>query len=320
MSYRHPMSLNKIRQSHKAQQGVVLVVALFIVALVAVMAYVMMSRLERDTRRTSLILRNVEAEYLAQGSIAWAMDQLRKDWEQQKKDTIIDPMPIQSPVLNVNGYKIFSTIDDLQARFNLNNVNNPQTQADFARLLCIVYPRLKEEEARSIALATYEWITNKHEENKYDAELLAYRSAHRLMLSVSEWQLVQGVTPELYNALQPYITALPVTTPVNVQSALAPVLTTLSPSMTLETAQTIEKARAQTPFTNMQSFLNLDVMKNHNMPNIEEKATIFSSYFLVATNVSIEKQQLLLYTLLERNTKNGKADVHILWQSKSSSG
>jgi type II secretory pathway component PulK len=50
----------------KEQQGVVIVIALFIVALVATMAYAMMVRIERDTRRTSLILRNTQAEFYAQ--------------------------------------------------------------------------------------------------------------------------------------------------------------------------------------------------------------------------------------------------------------
>src|SRR3990167_1767650 len=98
------------RLSHKKQQGVVIVVALFIVALVATMAYIMMSRLARDTRQTTLILRNVQAENYAQGSIAWARDHLKNDFERQKPKQMIDPVPIQSPIKEVDGYKISSKI------------------------------------------------------------------------------------------------------------------------------------------------------------------------------------------------------------------
>lgn len=109
-----------------SQQGVVIVVALFIVALVATMSYVMMSRLARDTRRTELIVHDSQAELYAQGSILWAKDQLRNDWIKQKKDKRIDELPLKSPVNNVNGYSIISTINDAQGKFNLNNVSKPE--------------------------------------------------------------------------------------------------------------------------------------------------------------------------------------------------
>ena len=121
----------KCRPSLKRQQGVVIVVALFIVALVATMAYMMMSRFSRDTLRTSLILRNTQAEFYARGSIVWAIDQLRTNWEKRKPNQIVDVMPVKSPVIDVNGYKISSTIYDMQARFNLNNLNNANAQKRF---------------------------------------------------------------------------------------------------------------------------------------------------------------------------------------------
>src|SRR5262245_19487824 len=95
-------------RSLRRQQGVVLVVALFIVALVATMAYVMMIRLERDTHRTTLLLRNMQAEFYAQGTIDWAKETLRTNWlkQQGKQNTLVDITPIQSPVQEINGYKI----------------------------------------------------------------------------------------------------------------------------------------------------------------------------------------------------------------------
>jgi len=41
-------------RSLKRQQGVVIVIALFVVGLVATMSYVMLARLARDTERTAL--------------------------------------------------------------------------------------------------------------------------------------------------------------------------------------------------------------------------------------------------------------------------
>ena len=42
-----------------------------------------------------------------------------------------------------------------------------------------------------------------------------------------------------------------------------------------------------------------------------------SNYFLVETDVGIERQHILLYTLLQRET-SGKANVFVLWQNRGS--
>lgn len=307
-SSRHPRSsLNK-------QRGVVIVVALFIVALVATMAYVMMARLERDTHRTSLILRDTQAEFYAQGSIAWAIDLLRNDWERQNPQQMIDALPIKSPIKEMDGYKITSTIYDMQSRFNLNNLSDKQAQIDFKRLMQVVDPKLSDQKAQEILRAIADWIEPLAQQKENTNLSPMYRIAHRPMQSASELKLVKGMTPTLYNALQPYVTALPGMLAVNVQTAPAPVLMTLSPTLTLEGARAIEQLRAQTPIISANVFLNLDSVKNQRIT--PQKITVVSDYFLVATEVTIEKQHIVIYTLLERTTKGRKAEMTILWQSK----
>ncbi len=304
-------------RSLEQQRGVVIVVALFIVALVATMAYLMMERLQRDTVRTTLILRNMQAELYAQGSIAWAIDVLRGNWEQQKQNQVIDRMSVVSPVNEVNGYRIRSTIDDMQGRFNLNNLSNPDAQKDFLRLMLAVAPNLKEDQAQDILKATADWVTVSGAKNEYSQHYqqmkLPYRAAHRVMASPSEWLMVKGMTPALYAILSPYVTALPEATLINVQTALAPVLITLSPTVTLPAALAIVTAQAQSLPGTTEAFLNQDIVKNHQIP--VGKITVASGYFLVRTDVEIEKQHLLIYTLLQRAVSQGKARVTIVWQS-----
>lgn len=297
-----------------------LVVALFIVALVATMSYVMLSRLERDTRRVTLITRHTQAEFYAQGSIAWAIDQLRNDWLNQKPGKIVDATPIVSPANQINGYVVKSTIYDMQGRFNINNMIDPEAQTAFVRLLRIVAPKITDAEALNITLSIYHWITASQaddELNRYYRELSPpYRPAHRLLTAVSELRLVKGITPALYAALKPYLSALPRTVLINVQTATAPVLVSLSSTMTLDAAKAITSLRQAKPFITVQDFLNLDIVKNHQIK--ANKITTVSQYFLVETDVAIENQHTLLYTLLERSSMNGdgKAIVNILWQSK----
>jgi len=308
--------------SLKRQKGVVIVVALFFLALVATMAYLMMSRLERDTRRTSLLVHDTQAEFYAQGSIDWAIEQLRENLSKQKPNVTVDIMPAQSPINEINGYAISSKITDMQARINLNNVTNAEAQADFKRLLQLMSPEINEQKAQEITLALVDWITPGQQQNEYNKYYMSlpvpYRAAHRMMASASELQLVKGMTPAVYKALEPYITALPASTLVNVQTAPAQVLAALSPKMTIETGKAVEKVRVDTKLASTEAFLNLDVIKNHDVP--AEKITVISNYFLVETTVAIEKQKVVLYTLLERTGNDNKGSISVIWQSKSVPG
>lgn len=317
MSYPHNLMKHYHRPSLNTQRGVVLVMALFIVALIATMSYVMMARLERDTHRTQLILRATQAEFYAQGAIAWALDQLKNNWEQQNLQRIIDAIPITAPVKEVNGYHITSTIYDMQARFNLNNLSDPQAKDEFQRLLQAVDTTLTLQQAQGITLAIVDWIMpNKQQANDqyYLKQSPPYRSAHQYMESASELKLIKGMTPKLYLALQPYVTALPNTTLVNIQTATQPVLMTLSPTLTKEGAQAIITLRESMPMTSTQAFSQLDVVKNNGIT--EKKFTVVSNYFLIKTTVTIEKQQLVIYTLAQRLTQERKAMMKIVWQSK----
>lgn len=317
----HPRAIrNQHKPSLKRQQGVVIVVALFIVALVAGLAYEMLARTDRDIYRANLILHNTQAQFYAQASVIWAIDQLRNDWIKQKANHLIDENPIKSPENVMNGYHISSTITDMQDKFNLNNLITPESQIDFVHLLHAIDPAMSEDKAQELVQALVDWmapgqINDKNPLSQYYLELPSpYRPAHRALVNVSEIKLVKGITPRLYEALKPYIAVLPNATVINVQTAAIPVLVSLSKTMTDGTAKALIQQRQQKPFTSLTDFMNFDIVKNHGIS--AEKITLTSSYFLVTTNVTIESQHLRLYTLLERNAHDSNATVRILWQSQ----
>jgi general secretion pathway protein K len=302
----------------RRQQGVVIVVALLIVAIVASLAYIMVGRLARDTRRTTLILHDVQAYDYAQGAVAWAQDQLHLDWQQQKSDKPIDAIPIKSPVNEEDGYRIASTIYDMQARFNVNNLGTGDAQADFQRLVKFLQPKMPTDQLDGFMKALIDWLrpgSGQAELTQYYAGLEhPYRAAHRSMVSVSELRLVKGMTPALYLALSPYVTALPITTLINVQTAEVPVLLLLSPTMTPAAAKAVIEQRKQTPITDANKFVHTDVANNNNIS--ASKLTVISNYFLLETEVSIGDQHAVFYTLLERIAHDKQAIINVVWQSR----
>ncbi len=300
------------------QRGAAIIVALFVTSLVAIAAIAMIERLRINVRSTELIVNNVQANLLAKGSLAWAMEQLNMDMRQQKPNQLIDLTPIQSPVNQVENARVSSTIFDAQGRFNLNNLSSPNTQEDFVRLIVAAYPKIGAVGARSIATAVSNWMTagaiNNAIDDYYAKAAPPYLAPHRLMASVSELRLVKGVTAELYAALAPYVTALPEVTPININNASVPVLMSLSPTLTLSAAQTIYAKTKQAPFPTIQSFQQFDVIKNNPVP--ANKITVNSNYFLVKSSVKVGQQEFVLYTLLQRTMDKGKPTETIRWQSK----
>ncbi len=300
------------------ERGTAIIVSLFLVALVAAIAVTMMARLNRDIRRTQLLLQSTQATLYAEASVEWAVDTLRYHWLNQKKNELIDVLPLSSPVdLNQN-FKIYSTIEDAQGLFNLNNLTQEEWLPYFQRLLLIVEPELSAEKAQSIAKSTLNWISpvsrDPLEDEYYTKLPQPYRAAHRPMASATEFRLIKGVTPALYQHLLPFIIALPENTLINVNTAPPPLLQCLGTSLSAEAAKSLINLRKVTPFLSVEQFSNLDLVRNNAVPGT--MIAVSSQYFLIKTQVEKNEQHLLLTTLLHRIAQPNKAVIQILSQMK----
>lgn len=302
---------------HK-QKGAAIIIALFVVALVAAMALAMIIRLHVDLRRTDLILRADQAQLYAQGSVYWAIDQLSTNWKNQKPNQLVDKLPLKSKQDQMNGYTISSTIYDAQTQFNINNLTSNDYLNNFVRLLYAALPDTGLEKINQLAAAARDWVgqsSTTEFENYYAKLNPPYRAAHRPMVSISELRLVKGFTKDIYNKVLPFVTALPAITPVNINGSSIPVYMGLSDKLTQAAAKTLAQQLQQAPVNKIQDFMNLDIVKNVNNIN-QSQITVISNYFLVKTDVTLGSQKVVLYTLLAREAKAQQAKVSILWQTK----
>lgn len=303
---------------HKTKQlGSAVIVALFVVALTAIASIAMITRLQQDTHRTELLLNATNANYYVQGSVIWAEDQLSNNVKFQQTGQVTDKTPIVSPVNKMNNATIETKIEDAQSLFNLNNLTDESYRPTFSKLIKTVSPKMSNTDIQAIVLATTDWITS-NANSTYDTYYATlnppYRAPHRLMVSPSELRLVKGITSDLFNALSPYVIALPVATSININNAKAPLLMALSPTLTMDGAKAIESACQEAPFASLDMFHNMDIVKNN--PFTDSELTTTSTYFLVTSYVTIGNQNIITYTLLERDTKNSQPVLTILWQTK----
>jgi type II secretory pathway component PulK len=104
-------------------------------------------------------------------------------------------------------------------------------------------------------------------------------------------------------------------TPINVNSATAVVLTGSGQGFSLNDAQAIAAYRqAQGGFRSLNNFLTLPILKNRTIST--QNFSIDSNFFLLKTLVSLNNQQLTVYTLFERTKNYGLKtnDIKLLWQ------
>ena len=289
-------------------RGSALIIALFLTALVAMLAVQMMNRLARDTEQTSLLLRDTQAALYTNGSVAWAKDQLRHNQASQPPQQLRDIMPWHLPSQMIHHYTVDTTIYDAQARFNINGL--AKNQDYFQTLVKLLAPNLDQSQLSALLAAILDWITpgltNTTFDQYYLSQSMPYRSAHRPLISISELRLVKGMTPALFAALRPYLIALPSQTTINVQTTPALILFAWQLAPSLAAAQVMVKNRIHHPF------LSLDQLP----PNRRKEFTINSDFFLVETIIKQEQQQWVTYTLLQRTLEKQQIIVRSLWQTR----
>ncbi len=285
------------------QKGAAILVALFITSLVAAVAIAMLWRTRIDIRKTELISNSNQAYFIAEGSVQWAIDQLKTNWEKRQTGKIIDNTPIESAENILQSFKIKNTLYDAQGFFNINNLSDTDYQKFFAQWIHVLEPKLNDEQIRLMISAVIDWITPGLSSTALDADYAKlnppYRSAHKRMVSASELRFIKNIPPAIYEKLSSYLIALPTVTPINVNNASASLRMALNPAI-----------QNQGPFINQQDFLN----KIKTISIATDKITFTSDYFLLKTDVKVDQQNLIFYTLLKRVIKDNRVSILILWQ------
>lgn len=288
------------------QTGVALITALLVVALATVAAAAMASRLQLDVRRTANLFDGDQAYVYALGVESWArvalardnkdVDRLDEDWAKRLS-------PIAVPGGQVDGY-----VTDLQGRFNLNNLvtdDGRLSEADeryFRRLLRLL--QLNEELSTAIA----DWIDpdfetrfpDGAEDDYYLSTQTPYRAANRRLQSISELRLVKGIDATAWNKLAPYVCALPGRSPLNINTASAPVLAALVEEFSLREGEQMVAARGEGGYDSVNAFLDQDLFAGRDMEAVVSTLGVSSSYFLLRGEVIVGTARARLFSVLER--------------------
>lgn len=301
------------------QRGVALLIALVVVAIAATLSTGMIWDRELDIRRTANITQADQGMEYALGAEAWAEQILRRDYQSSPNNTnLTQDWAAQLPPLPIQGGSVTGHLEDLQGLFNVNNLassNAAQATAALAQFQRLLMALNLDPE---IGNALFDWVNGSSQphfpggakDEFYSRLQPPYLAAEQPMTSISELLLVKGVTPQVYTALLPYVCALPLHAPgtppgtpfmpvaINVNTAPAPVLMTLTTGISSDLAAGAVQARAQQPFQTPAQLTQL--LGNIAIPAGVPTPQIFSSWFRLTTQVTIGSAQVTMYSLLYR--------------------
>lgn len=249
------MLLNRTN-SLRRQSGVVLIMALLIVALVTTVAVSVSWRFNLSVARNMNRWHGAQARVHLEAAEQFALQGLRLDLQNGPVDSLMEQwaQPVNAPS---DFGMISGQLEDAHGRLNLNlMVSLPQpgqnqppkqryelysvTQKMFIRLVQMIElesGQIDQNTAMQLVDAIEDWI----DENDYPigpggAETSYYEGldppvaiTNSEMATVSELSLVKGITPELFKKLEPYVIALPGA--ANDATAVKPNINTLKPEL-----------------------------------------------------------------------------------------
>ena len=217
-----------------AQRGVALIVAILLVALGTILAAAVGYENAMTARRSTGTFAFDESLLIAQGAEALAAYGIRQFFQADPQHTYIGQgwdKPV-GPMEVVPGVMLEASLEDMQGRFNLNNlVKNDGTPdavnvAAFTKLLELLGLETKW------APMLVDWIDadivpqniDGAEDSVYMGQTPPYRTPNRYITSASELLALPGFGRDRYLLLAPYVTALPWKTTINVCTAKDKVL------------------------------------------------------------------------------------------------
>jgi general secretion pathway protein K len=303
---------------HRHQAGVALITAVLIVALATILAVSVSFRGYLGQRRTATTFALDQAYEVAMGGEAWAADALRRDAMQSKAgamqtDDFTDVWATPIPPIPVDGGEFEGSLEDMQGRFNLNNlVKLDQTSRQFMvdqkaverlrRLLEAVQIETKWANliADFIDADSDPLFPDGAEDPTYTGLNPPYRTPNMPITRTTELLAIAGFGQERFRKLEPFVAALPVGTTINLCTAPPLVLDALTSGQKQYSlsVQSVAKQREIGCFPTVMVFQT--PLSAADRMDLAEVVGQTSSYFASTIFVTIGTTQFTLYSLLYR--------------------
>jgi len=311
---KRPAGASKIiRHPFLNQRGIALLLTLVILALLVAVII----EFDYGTKVNLITAANfrdaVQATYLAKSGIAAARAVLKDDAKQpetSKYDALTEFWARPFPPYPVGEGSVSVVITDEAGKIDINRMGDKRSQvredtkAMVTRLLDVL--EIPPGEIGPIVDAIKNWVdpinVNDCSENAYyQSQDPPYRCKQAPMDSLSELQLVKGVTPEIYQKIRPYLTTVSVpSTPININTADLPVLQSLDDNMDYNTAVCIQDHRPYESLTDFFGCANAVGACKLTSP-CRRQIRFKSSYFTIRAHGIVHDTERVVTALVQRD-------------------
>jgi len=296
----------------RSSRGVALITAMLITALAAIVAANLAWDNALDVRRTMVLLNRDQAVQVALGAESWVVSILRQDLQDNQTDHLGEIWASELPGLPIEGGEVFGTIEDLQGRFNINNLvdGNGAIDEDMLEQLRRLLRSLSLD-TRFAGLAA-DWIDSDRdasfpdgaEDGIYTALTPAYRPPNVALTNASELAALEGMDRETFSVLAPHIAALPAGTAVNVNTATPAVLQSLGENLSNADVEGLLSEREAAGFADIRTTFQSLVA-----PAVVDDLAESSNYFQLKVVVRIDTVRVTLFSTLYRSPRGDVAAI-----------
>lgn len=300
--------------SRPEQQGMAIISALLIAAVVAVIAAGMLTRQSVSTRALEAEQLRVQGRWLLLGGLELSRQLL---WDARQGDPLTRLDQPWAQRLQAQGFD--GRLEDEQGKFNLRNlvanerIDEAQVEA-FQRLCELIgVSGALTQRITTRVIASYPHLLNAPVADKnlanssFDSGRSTSPGTSRkplppslpMLRTLDDLRSVDGVNDAVIRKLTTYVTVIPATTWLNGNTATAPVLAAYVPGLSLERAQALINERdAGRWFINRGDFVNRLRMPQLDM--ITVKVGITSEWFRLRGEARREQRRVNLDALLHR--------------------
>ncbi len=313
-------------KKRRTQNGAAILMAMLTVTLVAAFAAGAVWQQYRAIEIEAFERGRSQAAWVLNGALDWARLILREDARSGGPDHLGEPWSIGLEESRLSSFLAADTnntalveggddaflsgeIIDLQSRFNVTSlVENGRViepnLATFKKLL--VYLDLNTSEADAVA-------ENLRFALETGQESLSLKLAPLRPERLTDLERL-GLSRAAIEKLAPFATVLPVSTPVNVNTASAEVLYASAPSIDVDLSRRIVQARSKGPF------YTLDDTARAVGPLVEQlkqgRHSVSSKFFQVSGRLRLGDLTVQETSLIQRNDMN---DIRVLWRDRTAS-
>lgn len=291
-------------KSHNKQQGVAIIMVLLVFFMATVIISGILLQQRYAIKQSAYLFSTLQSEQYAFGAESLARQILYRDAtdanNKKEVDYLGEAWAVPKNIFPIDQGELFYRIEDLQGRFNLNNlVEGPEWVERFQLLLASL--QINTAYAQRLA----DWMdegsetsgASGAEDNEYLLLTPPYRTANQTIKDVSELRLLLGMKEKEYQTLLPYVTALPTSTSINVNTVSTNLLRALAPELSGATLEAIV-AQQRKGFTSVDDFLGLDGMP----ASLKDDGalSVATQYFAVYAEVHFDDRHTQLKSMLYR--------------------